>query len=312
MVTPSNLRLKTESFPRDKWKGKILADLKLLVAFLNFRFHGGSTVWRELLHHHQDLLANVEFFYQAKPLTIWKKGALEEVQNLQEEIICNIEGVLYPENSENVGGGLAFLLRRLNRTLNTTSWFAARSSDRRPTKRLAPWEGVLCLVDGVWKVTRSTSINSFDHRLHSIVAIALESGEFTRITRCKNCNQYFVAEHARQGFCPRKCTVLYFKRDQADRQRRSRLDRKKRLARSKQRKRISEDKVALRTFISSPEFRKRLPGGPSQRTQRHEQEIRKLDSSPSVGHYLAHCEPAIKRIIERAALFREYSNSKSA
>ena len=218
----------TESFPRDRWREKILNDLKFLVAFLNYRFHDGPTAWQEL-GRHPILGGWMESYFREKPFLLWREGGLEEVHNLQTEIACNVDNVINPIEPKHVDVGIALLVSKLNHTLKS-SWSAALLSERTPKRKITPYEDALILGGVAWTVSYSPAIYSFEQHLYWCIGMGLQSGEFTRLKRCKHCNQFFLAEHDGRECCSSRCSNSYSKRDETLRKRVSRVSIDKKLA----------------------------------------------------------------------------------
>src|SRR5689334_5759086 len=78
--------IKSEVFTLDQWKTKIVEDLKLLVAFVNFNFDGRLSIWKDLRSFHYRLCSWIIAEFREESFPSWRMGALAKVQGLQAEI----------------------------------------------------------------------------------------------------------------------------------------------------------------------------------------------------------------------------------
>ena len=214
--------LRPERFTRDQWDQKIIEDLKFLVAFLNFQFDDRPTIWQDLRRHQVGLSNSVVVEFQEETFPSWKRGALVKINSLRAELLSDLTAVLKPiESTDEDHFELQMLVRKLNQVLRS-EWIVEPFSERIPNRRLTPYEGILVFGEQAWTVRRWAPSRSLRQRLYWILSVALESGEFNRLMSCKNCNKFFVADHANRELCSVHCSRLFFARDANDRKSASR------------------------------------------------------------------------------------------
>jgi len=90
-------------------------------------------------------------------------------------------------------------------------------------RHLGPERRILKIGGAKWIIRRK-----FDNprcareALYGIISNALETGEFSRLKRCNECQRFFIGEDPRQEYCKPKCRDEHHDRDAVNRVRRSR------------------------------------------------------------------------------------------
>ena len=210
---PSKPRRKFESFPKDRWQQRITNELKFLIAFLNFSFDNRPTVWRELRQYDNRLCNFIISSFREETFPEWKPGAVRSIERLKSEIINDITPLIGAVGAKKDSfPNLEMFCDKLNGLLKF-EWYAEPFSPKVPIKRVVPYHGLLQFGAVTWSVSHGSFVRSERHRFYGIIAMALESGEFTKVRFCKYCRKIFLADHAGREFCSDLCSQEYFGKD---------------------------------------------------------------------------------------------------
>jgi len=233
--------LKSETFTLEQWRRKIVEDLKLLVAFVNFNFDDRPSIWNDLRRSHNQLCNWITAEFREETFPSWRLGALAKVQRLQKELVGDLIAVLtIPEASTREHFELEMLVTKLNEVLRS-QWIAEPYTERIKRRKLAPYEGLLLFDNTPWTVRRWIPTRSFRQYLYGVLSLTLESGEFNRLKRCKTCQSFFVGDQTRE-FCAALCSDRFFG---------STVNVRKRASRTKKLSKLAETGVEELVKISS-------------------------------------------------------------
>jgi hypothetical protein len=219
----------------------------------------------------------------------WKKGALEEVQSLQEKIRVCVECLLNPPDND-FGWQLRQLGREVTELRLKTEWYASPAEDG---------EEKIALKFGqeMWVFRQGLFVSNFRQTLYALVARALESGYFGRLKKCKYCKRFFVADdYAGREVCSDECRYVYVIKPAA------KLGMQKSRARKKAeaaREAITKAKAKLKNCLELGTFRKKLAGGLKTQTDKQQWLLKQLEIAPSIDHFLAELPPDLRRIVDR-------------
>jgi hypothetical protein len=131
-----------------------------------------------------------------------------------------------------------------------------------------------------------------------IVANLLESGDIFKVARCGICQNFFYRHREWQKYCPGACQETNKKRNLAKRQARHK---RKSDGIVRERKRIAEQKTMLaqlRKMVVTPEFKKRLRDGPSQREKKAKEMLSFLQTVKSPDEFQKRY-PAEYRVLDK-------------
>jgi hypothetical protein len=214
-----------ENYSKERWDEDILKKMRLLVAFLNFGFDDRSKIWEELRAYHFGLYGWIDLEFRWRPgFLSWKVGALRKVLDLKAEIERDLKPFLDSHSSGRFGCNekfeLEMLIERINHILKP-KWYVDKFSKEIASRKVTPYAGILDFDGSLYQVTHTSLTRNFRQFLYLIIILSLESGQFTRIRRCKNCSKFLVAEHGNQETCDEQCSRAYFRLDAPSRKQKS-------------------------------------------------------------------------------------------
>lgn len=141
----------------------------------------------------------------------------EDFKRLQREItraIAPLTGLQGSANWNDVIDHLQGLTYDINQINWQPMWTWASIDDNPRFRRLLGPDRRILKIGGkkiiFYKMYEASSYRRY---FYGILMMALESGDFARLRKCKECQKFFVAEHLNSKFCQPKCSNSYFGKD---------------------------------------------------------------------------------------------------
>lgn len=171
---------------------------------------------------------------------IAQPGFLESSKKIQKEMLELLIPIVLPEprHAPSVGGYLEMLVARINKVGLKSRWtlefgthkllsYESQSQDpleaikgtekiipNTALRRLGPGHRIVGIRGTKWIVTRLFyNTDSLEENLYGILINSLEVGDFSRLRRCEECLQFYVAQDIRQKYCSRECRNTHHTKD---------------------------------------------------------------------------------------------------